>query len=253
MRGRKEAMALDWYPVVQEGGIPTTDLEVQLVWLHALETRDLLTAEELAAEWLDHYLPNWDEYGFSKTNVRRACCPSLRRVEQLVFREHGRPSARRIWACVAPGLPLLAARLAREDAIVDHTDESAYAEMLFAVIESAAFVEEDRDRLIALGLAAIPDESRVARAVRVMQETWQRTGSWEATRQAILDAEGRWNFTDAPPEYRVHAPGMINRPPISARRSVIRSTAAMTPTAPARRWAPSSARPGAHGASRSAG
>lgn len=200
VEGRKEALALDWYPVVQEGGIPNDDLEVQLVWLHALETRGIaLTAEDLAAEWLDHYLPNWDEYGFSKTNVRKGLLPPLSGAWNNWFSESmGCPIRSEIWACVAPGLPLLAARLAREDAIVDHTDESAYAEILFAVIESAAFVEEDRDRLMALGLAAIPDESRVARAVRVMQETWQRTGSWEATRQAILEAEGRWNFTDAP-------------------------------------------------------
>ena len=55
MEGRREILDLDWYPIVQKGGIPNDDLEVQLVWLHALETRGLhLSAEELGAEWLDH-------------------------------------------------------------------------------------------------------------------------------------------------------------------------------------------------------
>ncbi len=200
VEGRKEAMTLDWYPVVQEGGIPNDDVEVQLVWLHALETEGIhLTAEDLAAEWLDHYLANWDEYGFGKTNVRKGLLPPLSGAFNNWFSESmGCPIRSEIWACVAPGMPLLAARLAREDAVVDHTDESTYAEMLFAVIESAAYIESDRDRLMALGLAAIPDDSRTSHAVRVMQEAWQRTHDWAATRQAVLDAEGRHNFTDAP-------------------------------------------------------
>ncbi len=200
VEGRKEAMSLDWYPVLQEGGIPNDDLELQLIWLHALETRGLhLTAADLAAEWLDHYLPNWCEYGFGKTNVRKGLLPPLSGAFNNWFSESmGCPIRSEIWACVAPGLPLLAARLAREDAVVDHTDESAYAEMLFAIIESAAYLEEDRDRLMELGLAAIPDDCRTAHAVRVMQETWARTQDWAATRQAILDAEERFDFTDAP-------------------------------------------------------
>ena len=201
VEGRREILDLDWYPKVQEGGIPNDDLEVQLVWLHALETRGVhLTAEDLAAEWLDHYLPNWCEYGFGKTNVRKGLLPPLSGAFNNWFSESmGCPIRAEIWACVAPGLPLKAARLAREDAVVDHTNDSAYAEMLYAVIESAAYLEEDRDRLMELGLAAIPDDSRTARAVRVMMDTWTRTHDWGTTRQAILDAEGRYDdFTDAP-------------------------------------------------------
>ena len=201
MEGRREILALDWYPVVQEGGIPNDDLEVQLVWLHALETRGLhLSAEELAAEWLDHYLPNWDEYGFGKTNVRKGLLPPLSGAFNNKFSTSmGCPIRSEIWACIAPGLPVVAASLARLDAMVDHTDESIYAEMLFAVIESAAYLEEDRDKLMALGLAAIPDDCRTSLAVRTMVDTWKATGDWKASRQAVLDAVGDYaNFTDAP-------------------------------------------------------
>ncbi|MBT7303726.1 MAG: hypothetical protein HN849_29620 [Victivallales bacterium] len=201
MEGRREILDLDWYPVVQEGGIPNDDLEVQLVWLHALETRGLhLSAEELAAEWLDHYLPNWDEYGFGKTNVRKGLLPPLSGAYNNKFSTSmGCPIRSEIWACIAPGLPVVAAGLARIDAMVDHTDESIYAEMLFAVIESAAYIEEDRDKLMELGLAAIPDTCRTARAVRAMVETWKATKDWTASRQAVLDLVGDYaNFTDAP-------------------------------------------------------
>ena len=201
MEGRREILDLDWYPEVREGGIPNDDLEVQLVWLHALETRGQdLSAAELAAEWLDHYLPNWDEYGFGKTNVRKGLLPPLSGSYNNAFSTSmGCPIRSEIWACIAPGLPLLAARRARTDAMVDHTDESIYAEMLFAVLESCAYVESDRDRLMALGLAAIPDTCRTAVAVRTMMSTWRETHDWRAARQAILDAVGDYaNFTDAP-------------------------------------------------------
>lgn len=201
VEGRREILDLTWYPKIQAGGIPNDDLEVQLVWLHALETRgQWLTAEDLAAEWLDHYLPNWDEYGFGKTNLRKGLLPPLSGAFNNAFScSMGCPIRSEIWACIAPGLPLQAARLARADAIVDHTDESAYAEMLFAVIESAAYLESDRDRLMELGLAAIPEDSRTSLAVRTMVETWQSTRDWKASRQAVLDAVGNYaNFTDAP-------------------------------------------------------
>lgn len=201
VEGRREILSLDWYPVVQVGGIPNDDLEVQLVWLHALETRGLhLSAEDFAAEWLDHYLPNWDEYGFGKTNVRKGLLPPLSGAFNNKFATSmGCPIRSEIWACIAPGIPLEAARLARLDAMVDHTDESIYAEMLFAVIESAAYLEGDRDKLMELGLAAIPDDCRTARAVRIMIDTWNATKDWTASRQAVLDLVGDYaNFTDAP-------------------------------------------------------
>jgi len=107
VEGRREILSLDWYPVVQVGGIPNDDLEVQLVWLHALETRGLhLSAEDFAAEWLDHYLPNWDEYGFGKTNVRKGLLPPLSGAFNNKFSTSmGCPIRSEIWACIAPGIP----------------------------------------------------------------------------------------------------------------------------------------------------
>ncbi len=199
--GKIGPLSLDWYPVIQEGGIPNDDLEIQLVWLHALETRGThLTAEDLGCEWLDHYLPNWAEYGFAKTNLRKGLLPPLSgNFNNWFHQSMGCPIRSEIWACVAPGLPLEAARMAREDAVVDHGPESTYAEILFAVIESAAFLESDRDKLVELGLAAIPDDCRTARAVTTLLRAWAETKDWKKTRDAILAVEGcDADFTDAP-------------------------------------------------------
>ncbi len=199
--GKLGPLNLSWYPVIKKGGIPNDDLEIQLVWLHALETRGIsLTSEDLSMEWLDHYLPNWDEYGFAKTNLRKGILPPLSgSFNNWFHRSMGCPIRSEIWACVAPGLPFEAAKMAREDAVVDHSEESVYAEILFAVIESAAFLEKDREILIDLGLAAIPDLSETSKAVQVMRKAWQQTKNWQYTRRAILQAVGDdANFTDAP-------------------------------------------------------
>ena len=58
----------------------------------------------------------------------------------------------------------MAAKMAREDACVDHgMAEGTYAEIFTASVESAAFFESDRDSLISFGLSMIPPDCRVAK------------------------------------------------------------------------------------------
>jgi hypothetical protein len=64
-----------------------------------------------------------------------------------------------IWACCTPGRPDLATKYAYYNAWVDHgTGEGAYAEIFTATVESAAFVEKDREKLIAIGLSCLPGD-----------------------------------------------------------------------------------------------
>lgn len=60
------------------------------------------------------------------------------------------------WALVAPGQPQLAASLAKTAASVSHDGESVYAAMLWAAMESQAFICQDIEKLIATGLSVIP-------------------------------------------------------------------------------------------------
>ena len=71
-----------------------------------------------------------------------------------------------LWACLAPGMPELAAKYAYEDAIVDHAQEGMYGEVFTAALQSAAFVESDPQELIKIGLSYIPADSKVAAAVQ---------------------------------------------------------------------------------------
>lgn len=60
------------------------------------------------------------------------------------------------------GRPELAAELAYRDASFSHVKNGIYAAMLNAAMISAAFVEQDNERLLEIGLSQIPQTSRLA-------------------------------------------------------------------------------------------
>ncbi|MFD0715001.1 ADP-ribosylglycohydrolase family protein [Paenibacillus sp. GCM10027626] len=201
VEGKKELLSLDFYPVLQDGPLENDDLDLQLVWLHALEQYGpKLTCKELGQEWVEHIFFPFDEYGYALTNLRRGIPAPLAGVFNNPFTHcMGSPIRSEIWGMVAPGAPHVAAQYAYQDAVVDHAGgEGVYGEMFFAAIESAIFMETDRDKLIEIGMTYIPETSRTAKAMRDLLR-WHREGkSWIEARALILEHHGRDNFTDAP-------------------------------------------------------
>ncbi|WP_168735806.1 ADP-ribosylglycohydrolase family protein [Cohnella fermenti] len=201
VEGKKELLALDFYPVLQDGPLENDDLDLQLVWLHALEQYGPgLTARELGQEWKEHVFFPFDEYGYALANLRRGLEAPVAGWFNNPFADcMGSPIRSEIWAMVAPGAPEVAAWYAYQDAIVDHAGgEGVYGEMFFAAIESAIFFEEDRDKLIELGMSYVPEQSRTALALRDLMK-WHKEGKdWIEARNLILHHHGSDNFTDAP-------------------------------------------------------
>ena len=202
VEGRKELLDLTFYPLLPQGKpLPNDDLDLQLVWLHALEQYGPgLTAVELGQEWLEHVRFPYDEYGYALANLRRGILPPVSGWFGNPFNDcMGAPIRSEVWAMVAPGLPELAAYYAWNDAVVDHAGgEGVWGEVLFAAIQSAAFLESDPRTLIHLGLSFIPAGSRVAKAVRYLLDLHEKGVPWQEARRRILQHHGRDNFTDAP-------------------------------------------------------
>lgn len=201
LEGRKELMNYDFYPKLPDGPLANDDLDLQLVWLHALETYGpRLGAVELADEWKEHVFFPYDEYGFALTNMRKGLRPPVSGWFDNPFVDcMGAPIRSEIWAMVCPGEPELAAYYAYQDAITDHAGgEGVWGEMFFAAVESAAFAASNRDELIEIGLTVIPEASRVAQAVRDTLAWYKQGLDWKACREKILERHGRSNFTDAP-------------------------------------------------------
>ncbi|RJS74794.1 ADP-ribosylglycohydrolase family protein [Candidatus Bathyarchaeota archaeon] len=188
--GKEEMFDVWWYPKLVEGGIPNDDLEIQLVWLQAIKDRGLqLTARDLAEYWLDCILYNYDEYGLHKTNLRKGLQPPVSGWYNNWFKDcMGSPIRSEIWACIAPGAPHIAAWYAYQDAICDHAGgESVYGEVFNAVIESSAFLIEDRVKLVEIGLSAIPENCLTSKAVRTALRAYFSGLDWREAREKVKE------------------------------------------------------------------
>ncbi|MFO8007689.1 MAG: ADP-ribosylglycohydrolase family protein, partial [Candidatus Brocadiia bacterium] len=169
--------------------LPNDDLDIQLLWLVALEEMGVdLDAHTLADYWCLYVTPHWSEYGTAKTNMRQGLLPALSgTVENDYKHSCGCFIRSEIWACIAPGCPEIAARYAREDAILDHGNgEGTYGEVFCAALESAAFVVDDLRALIDIGLSYIPEDCGVAGAVRCAVDAFDAGKSWREARDDIL-------------------------------------------------------------------
>ncbi len=170
--------------------LPNDDLDIQLLWLVALEERGIkLTAHDLAEYWCLYVTPHWSEYGIAKTNMRSGLMPPMSGTFRNDFKDScGAFIRSEIWACVAPGMPHIAAHYAMQDGILDHGNgEGTYAEIFCAALESAAFVISDFRKLIEIGLSYIPADCGVAGAIKLALESYDNNLSWLDARHLMLE------------------------------------------------------------------
>lgn len=169
------------------GPPPNDDLDLQIVWLSAVERYGRnINASILAEYWLSYIIPNWVEYGTGKANLRAGFEPPMSgEIDNVYKNSCGCFIRSEIWACLAPGHPEIAARYAYEDAIVDHAGEGMYGEIFFAAMQSAAFVEKDINQLLSIGLSYIPENSATAQAIRMAKECYQQNIDFYEARKRI--------------------------------------------------------------------
>lgn len=189
--GRKEMFQIDWYPFLPEGGIPNDDLELQLIWLQQLRKKGPgLTAADLVEAWTDCVAYNFDEYGLCKENMQKGLQPPVCGWHNNAFKDcMGSPIRSELWACVAPGCPELAAWYAYQDAIVDHGGgESVYGEIFNAVLESCAFVNDNKFELLDAALASIPASSLIYQCVKRTIDNYHSGMKYEENRNDLVEA-----------------------------------------------------------------
>ncbi len=201
LEGQKGLFDLTYYDPVPDGAIFNDDLDIQLVWLRALQSFGPdVTTRELGEMWLKHVVYHWDEYGNARFSMRKGLLPPVSGAFNNWFVDcEGSPIRSEIWAMMAPACPDVAARYAYQDAIIDHAGgEGVWGEMYLAALESAAFVVDDPHELIEIGLSLIPPDCRTALAVKDVLE-WHRDGvSWTECRELLLEEHGHYNPQDSP-------------------------------------------------------
>ena len=162
-----------WLPMTEDNLwpdklAPNDDLDIQLVWLEAMQERGVyLTHDDLAEFWQDRCAYNFCEYGFFLHNVQRGIHPPLSGTwnNSFFYESEGCPIRAEIWGYVAPGNPELAAELATFDAELDHGGASVEIERFLAACNAQAFISQKLDDVLAAGLRVVPADSRAAYAV----------------------------------------------------------------------------------------
>ena len=69
------------------------------------------------------------------------------------------------WGWASPGRPQEAAELAFRDASISHTRNGIYGEMWVAAMLAAAFVADDPEQVVRMGLSEIPHNCRLSEAI----------------------------------------------------------------------------------------
>ena len=178
------------------------DLDLQILWLKAMEENNCQVDAYLLSEYWLKYVPvDWNEYGIGKINVRLGIMPPLSgEYNNAKWKtSNGAWIRSEIWACLAPGNPMLAAEFAWNDACIDHgCTDGTYAEIFTATLESAAFVEKDMYKLIQFALSTIPPDCLVAKAVKSALEAKKNGLSWEQARDAVITTTADLGWFQAP-------------------------------------------------------
>lgn len=199
--GRMDRLNFTFYDPVPTIAPPNDDLELQLVWLHLVETLPdgTLTQRHFAQAWLDHIHYMWDEYGRCRWNLRRRVPDAaVGTFENHFVSGMGSPIRSEIWACLFPGDAASAACYAALDASLDHGTEGIAGEVLFAAMQALVAAGAPIPEAIRSAVTRIPAHCETARAVRLIQSFFEKNVPVWAAREELIVHHGNDNFTHAP-------------------------------------------------------
>jgi len=198
--GSRELRTVAYYDPVPGQPAASDGLDCQLLWLRLLrEHGPDLSWRQMTDAYERHLAYHWDEYAWTRHNLRRGLEPPLSGSFDNWFRTADRAITRaEVWAMTAPGCPQVAAAHAHRDASIDHADDGVWAAMFWAAMESAAFFVSDVRQLLEIGLAMVPSGSRAARAARIVRDAWIGGQPLTEARARVLTAVGHENYSDAP-------------------------------------------------------
>ena len=199
--GQRETQEVEEYP--QAGArFPASvheGTDFQITWLRALQTAGpKITPDDLIGAWLKHLAHAHGEYPHARANFRKEVPPPVSGIFDNPFREGlGALARAELWGMVAPGDPERAASYAWQDASLDHAGPGVESAIWLAALVSAAFAESDVPRLIELGLRLLPEDAKVARAVRDVARWHGEHAHWGRTREMLLRAYGSEEVRDS--------------------------------------------------------
>ncbi|MGC9513260.1 MAG: ADP-ribosylglycohydrolase family protein [Fidelibacterota bacterium] len=192
-KGMPESV-LKKYPWKQRGGFESLrenivcmpeddDLNYTMLNLYVTEKYGKnFTSENVGESWLQ-MLPVYETFTAERVayyNLLSGVSPPESGRYLNPFREWiGAQIRADLWGYINPGNPDQAADMAYRDACISHTGNGLYAEMFFASIIAAAFVEKSPEKLIQIGLSRIPEQSRLSQAIQFTLDVAKTGQDWE--------------------------------------------------------------------------
>ena len=181
---------------------PNDDLDLQLLWLSIAEENGIfnITPRMMGEYWISHIVGPWNEYAVCRWNSMNGFYPPLSGAvdNEAWCKSNGAWIRSEIWACLFPGNPDAALHFAWLDSCADHCDEGIYAEMFTVALESAAFVEKDLRKLVAIGLAKIPETSRLRESIELVCKCYDAGESYQNARAKVVELNKDLGFFQAP-------------------------------------------------------
>lgn len=173
------------------------DTDFTLLALHILETNGVdFKTTDVATEWLRRLC----YFGIHTTEraVYRNLVWNVHPEEAATFvnpeREFDGARARAdLYGYVAPGKPELAATLAYKDAALSHTKNGVYSAMLMAAMLAWAFVTDDIEEIVRVGLSEIPRNCRLAEAINAVLTAYRAGDDWELAYERLLLSYGAYS------------------------------------------------------------
>ncbi len=178
------------------------DIAGTFTFIRALEdhgTNPNISPEEIGDSWLNYLIKNrsvlwWGGLGQSTEHtaylrlangIKAPMSGSMAMNGQVVAEQIGAQIFIDGWAMVAPGDPDQAVKFAEAAARVSHDGEAVYGAKVLAAMEAMAFVENDIQKLIDIGLSYIPKDSVIARMIADLRSWHASDKDWRATRELL--------------------------------------------------------------------
>lgn len=173
-------------------GVPSDDdHDLEFVTLHALEQYGLdITYAEIApllASSCNRRI--WASTRDAVNMIRQGMLPPATgsKAHNSKWGDLMASISTEIWGAFYPGMTAKAADGAEWFGRISNDGYAIHLARLYAAMYSAAFFEDDLDRLLALGLQQIPADSLLTQGIRDVQKWGREHPQWRSTRKLIID------------------------------------------------------------------
>ena len=196
--GNVNTQNLTYYDPIPNEMCGNDDLDLQIIYVESIYRYGLpINRHHIAKGW-NHMKFGPDEYGVAKYHLAQGLFPPASGYYENEFKNClGATIRSEIWAALAPGNPELAVSFAWEDACTDHTDDGINSAIFMTALESAAYTESDRDKLLEIAFSFIPKDSTLYTALQDVISLWESGKSLFETREIIIEKYGDYaGWTD---------------------------------------------------------